>query len=190
MELNQEEKNRKEEEQKEQLIQELGNYLYQEKRKKGYIELVFLCIGTDRITGDCFGPLVGSKLEEKLEHYNIFNINIFGTLKENVCYTNIKEVLKTIEIKHPNACLIVIDAALAVQEKIGNIIVRKEKMTLGKGLNKAKIEIGDISIKAVVGKNYKLPKYNFSHLQNISLNVVNTMANIVAEAITEVIKYV
>lgn len=190
MKLNQEEKSRKENEQKEQLIQELGSYLYQEKRKRGYLELVFLCIGTDRMTGDCFGPLVGSKLEEKLENYNIFNINIYGTLKENVCYTNIKEILKKIEMEHPKAYLIVLDAALATEEKIGNIVVKKEKMILGRGLNKVKIEIGDISIKAVVGRNYKLPNYNFSHLQNISLNVVITMANIVAEAIVEVIKYV
>jgi len=187
MELNQ---NRKEEEQKEQLIQELGSYLYQEKRKRGYIELVFLCIGTDRMTGDCFGPLVGSKLKERLEQYNIFNISIYGTLKENVCYTNIKEIIKLIETRHPQACLVVIDAALATQEKIGNIFVNREKMVLGKGLNKSKIEVGDISIKAVVGKNYKLPNYNFSHLQNISLNVVITLADMVAEAITEVIKYV
>lgn len=63
-------------------------------------------------------------------------------------------------------------------------------MLLGKGLNKSKIEVGDISIKAVVGKNYKLPNYNFSHLQNISLNVVITLADIVSDAIAEVIKYV
>lgn len=189
MNLNRQEENRKEE-QIEQLIQELGSYLYQEKRKRGYLELVFLCIGTDRMTGDCFGPLVGSKLQEKLEHYNIFNLTIYGTLKENVCYTNIKEILKMIETRHPSACLIVIDAALSTQEKIGNIFVQKEKMVLGKGLNKSKIEVGDISIKAVVGQNYKLPNYNFSHLQNISLNVVITLADIVSEAIVEVIKYV
>lgn len=189
MNLNQEERDRKEE-QKEELIQELGRYLYQEKRKRGYLELVFLCIGTDRMTGDCFGPLVGSKLQEKLEDYNIFNITIYGTLKENVCYTNIKEVLKRIEMRHPEACIIVIDAALSTQEKIGEIFVQKEKMLLGKGLNKSKIEVGDISIKAVVGKNYKLPNYNFSHLQNISLNVVITLADIVSDAIAEVIKYV
>lgn len=190
MNINKQEENRKEKQQKELLVQELGSYLYQEKRKRGYLELVFLCIGTDRITGDCFGPLVGSKLQEKLENYNIFNLTIYGTLKENVCYTNIKEILKIIETRHPKACLIVVDAALSTQEEIGNIVIQKEKMVLGKGLNKSKIEVGDISIKAVVGKNYKLPNYNFSHLQNISLNVVITLADIVSEAIAEVIKYV
>lgn len=171
-------------------IQEFSYYLYQEKRKRGYLELVFLCIGTDRITGDCFGPLVGTKLQEQLEQYNIFNISIYGTLKENICYTNIQEILKMIKTRHQHACIVVIDAALSSQEKIGRIFIEKGKMTLGKSLHKAKIEVGDISIKAVVGKNYQLAKYNFSSLQNISLNVVITLANMVAKGITEVIKYV
>ena len=28
-----------------------------------YSKFIFLCIGTDRMTGDCFGPLVGSKIK-------------------------------------------------------------------------------------------------------------------------------
>lgn len=175
---------------KEIFIQNFTNYLFQEKRKRGYLEIVFLCIGTDRIIGDSFGPLVGTKLEKLLENYNIFNINIYGTLKQNICYTNVLEILKTIKANHPNACIIVIDAALSTEEKIGKIFVKKEKMLLGKGLHKAKIEVGDISIKAVVGKNYKLSKYNFSSLQNISLNAVIKLADTVAEGIFEVIKYV
>lgn len=181
---------RKNEELKEILRQELSYFLYQEKRKKGYLELVFLCIGTDRLTGDCFGPLVGTKLQERLEQYNIFNISIYGTLKENICYTNIKEVLDKIATRHKHACIIVIDAALSTEENIGRIFVQKGRMPLGKGLGKAKIEVGDIGIKAVVGKNYKLANYNFSSLQHISLNVVITLADIVADGIVEVIKYV
>lgn len=171
-------------------IQDFTNYLFQEKKKRGYLEIVFLCIGTDRIIGDSFGPLVGTKLEELLENYNIFNINIYGTLKQNICYTNVLETLKMIKDKHPNACIVVIDAALSTEERIGKIFVKQGKMELGKGLNKSKIEVGDISIKAVVGKNYKFPKYNFSSLQNISLNAVIKLADIVADGIFDVIKYV
>ena len=59
-----------------------------------------------------------------------------------------------------------------------------------KSLDKNKIEVGDISIKAVVAKNHKMPNYNFKVLQNISLNVVMTLADIVAEGITKTIKYI
>ncbi len=174
---------------KENFMQDFANYIYEEKRLKDYLEIVFLCIGTDRLIGDCFGPLVGSKLEELMQEYNIFNINIYGTLRENICYTNIEKMLKEIKSKHTNACIIVIDAALSEEKNIGKIYVQKKKMELAKGLHKSKVEIGDISIKAVVGKNYKLSKYNFLSLQNVSLNKVITLSEIVAEGIYEVIKY-
>lgn len=180
--------NEKEEKQiKESFIQEFSNYLYEERKK--YFEIVFLCIGTDRIIGDCLGPLVGTMLEEKLEKYNIFNLTIYGTLKRNICYTNIQEISELIQEKHKKACIIVIDAALSNKDNIGKVFIKKEKIILGKSLNKAKIEIGDISIKAVVGKDYKLSKYNFSSLQNISLSVVMSLARLITEGICEVIKY-
>lgn len=170
-------------------IQDFAGYIYEEKKKNNLLQIVFLCIGTDRLIGDSFGPLVGSKLENLLEAYNIFNINIYGTLEENICYTNVEKYLLKIKKEHPNACIIVIDAALSKEINIGKIFVQRQKMILAKGLNKAKVEVGDISIKAVVGKNYKLSKYNFLSLQNISLNDVINLSNIVAEGIYEVIKY-
>ena len=175
---------------KENFIQSFSNYLYEEKMKNQYSEIIFLCVGTDRIIGDCFGPLVGSKLKAKLEQYNIFNIFIYGTLKENLCYTNIQDIVKLIEKEHKNACIVVIDAALSKKERIGKIFVDRGKTILGNGLNKKRVEVGSISIKAVVGKDYKIPNYNFTSLQNISLNVVVTLSNIVAEGICEVIKYI
>lgn len=174
---------------KEKFIRDFRNLIYEERKKRGYLELVFICIGTDRMTGDCFGPIVGSKLKELLENYNIFNINIYGSLEENICYTNIENIIEIIKNRHPNACIIVIDAALSKKENIGKVFVSKEKTMLGKGLNKNKIEIGDLSIKAVVGKNNKIPYYNFTILQNVSLNVVVRMASMVAEGIVEIIKY-
>lgn len=173
----------------EKFIEDFKNNLYQEINSKECIEFVFLCIGTDRMTGDSFGPLVGTKLQELLGENNIYNINIYGTLNENVCYTNAKEKIEVINKVHKNACVIVIDAALSNEENIGKIFVHKEKTILGKGLYKSKIEIGNISIKAVVGKSYRLSKYNFTTLQNVSLNTIINLSEIVAEGIMKVIKY-
>lgn len=175
---------------KEEFIYKLKNILYKEKKKRNYLELVFLCIGTDRMTGDCFGPLVGTKLQKTLEQYNIYNINIYGSLEKNISYTNIQEIIAKIKNIHPNGYIIVIDAALSRKENIGKIFVEEQKTALGKGLNKNKVEIGDISIKAVVGKNYKIPNYNFTVLQNISLSVVIRLSDIVSNGIIEVIKYI
>ena len=57
------------------------------------------------------------------------------------------------------------------------------------GIGKQKIAIGDISIKAVVAKDCKMPMHNFQMLQNISLQFVMEMADIVADGIFEVMQY-
>lgn len=51
-------------------------------------EMVFLCIGSDRSTGDSFGPLVGTMLKEKQVPYHVF-----GTLSEPVHALNLKNTL-------------------------------------------------------------------------------------------------
>lgn len=150
------------------------------KEQNNISNLVFLCIGTDRMTGDAFGPLVGSKIKEKLEKYNI---NVYGTLDKNVCWTNIGETIEKIYSKYSKPCIIAVDSALSKKENIGKIIVSKEKMHIGGGLNKKKIEVGDISIKAVVGSDLKIPEHNFYALQNVSLNEVMKMVNTVSNGI-------
>lgn len=169
-----------------------GNFaekLYRQKLKNNFTQIVFLCVGTDRIIGDCVGPLVGSKLMDLFKDYNILNINIYGSLKENINYINIKNVIKKIEDYHNDACIVVIDAALSKKENIGKIFVSNQKTILGKGINKNKIEIGDISIKVVVGRDFKIAKYNLKNLQETSLGFVINLSETVAEGIFDVIKY-
>ena len=160
---------------------------FKEKKQREYIDMVFLCIGTDRMTGDCLGPIVGTKLKNKIERQNISNINVYGTLDKNVSYTNIEDTLKIINQRHKNAYIISVDSALSNKENIGKVFIKEGKMELGKCLNKKKIEVGNISISGVVGKNYKIPKYNFNILQNISLNEVLKLANVVYKGIIEAI---
>ena len=169
------------------LTNKIRTILNKEKQQRGYFNIVFLCIGTDRIIGDCLGPIVGTKLKNELEKQNIFNINIYGTLNKNVSYSNIEDILKMINKKHENAYIISVDSALSNKENIGKVFIKEGKMELGKCLNKKKIEVGNISISGVVGKNYKIPKYNFNILQNISLNEVLKLANVVYKGIIEAI---
>ena len=53
-------------------------------------ELVFLCIGSDRVTGDCLGPYIGHQL---LEHLNTdtHGVYVYGTLKSPVHAVNLSE---------------------------------------------------------------------------------------------------
>lgn len=50
------------------------------KSDSNFEELVFLCIGSDRITGDSLGPLIGHRLSK--EHLN--RCSIYGTLANPV----------------------------------------------------------------------------------------------------------
>lgn len=174
---------------KKNFINDFSKCIYEEKNNNDYLEIVFLCIGTDRLIGDSFGPLVGTKLENLLQKYNIYNISIYGTLNENICYTNIEKWIDIIEKKHPKACIVAIDAALSKESDIGNIYVSKKKIEIAKGLKKPKIQVGNIAIKAVVGKNLRLSKCNYFSLQNTSLSKIICLSNIVADGIYEVIKY-
>ncbi len=47
-----------------------------------YQELIILCIGTDRSTGDSLGPIVGYKLKPYISSYE--KVHLLGTLDQPV----------------------------------------------------------------------------------------------------------
>ncbi len=147
-----------------------------------YSNYIFLCIGTDKVMGDAFGPLVGKFLSELIEN-DYENIFIEGTLDNPISYINIDDRLNKIYRIYDNPCLIVVDSALSNDEDIGNIIVKKGKTNLGMGLNKKMYSVGELSVNGIIAKDYKIPKYNFYNLQNISLNFVINFAELVANGI-------
>ena len=53
-------------------------------------KIVFVCIGSDRITGDSLGPLVG----HQLSRYHWKNIYVYGTLNEPVHALNLETTLE------------------------------------------------------------------------------------------------
>lgn len=148
-------------------------------------QLIFLCVGTDRVIGDSFGPLVGYKLNQLF--FDETRISIIGNLQNTVSSNNIQKVIHNIEIKYENPFIIAIDAALSNNHNIGEVIVSGKKMNIGRGLYKKSTYIGDISIKGIVARNYKNSRCNFRILQNTSLNFIMNMANLVSKGIYNVI---
>ena len=65
----------------------------QEKRKT---EILFLCIGTDRSTGDSLGPLIGSRLEAE----GIGNVVVIGTLEHPVHAVNLDRTIEELSLIH------------------------------------------------------------------------------------------
>ncbi len=169
-------------------VNDFSSRIYNLKSEKPFSDYIFLCVGSDKIIGDAFGPIVGEKLEKLFRNlYN--NIKVVGTLENPVSGGNLENEVEKIYSVYENPCIIAVDAALSNKNDIGKIIVTNSKMKFGKGTNKKMVEVGDISIKGVVAKDHKIPKYNFSELQNTSLNIVIKLANITSEGIYNVIKY-
>ena len=177
-----------EEERYNNFISDFSTKMYNLKSNPPFSDYIFLCIGSDRVTGDAFGPLVGDKLQKMFKNY-YNNIIVIGSLENPISATNLQKEIEKIYRDYKNPCIIAIDSALSSKEQIGKLIVTDTKLNAGKGLNKKVIPIGDIGIKAVVAKDYKFAKYNFSSLANTSLNLVMKLANTTADGIYTVIKY-
>ncbi|WP_406566351.1 spore protease YyaC [Jeotgalibacillus aurantiacus] len=138
--------------------------------------IVFVCIGTDRSTGDSLGPLTGSLLEKrKLPHF--FQ---YGTLKEPVHALNLEEVIERIRFLHHDAFIVGIDACLGHFKNIGYLEVGDGPVRPGAGVHKELPATGDIHIIGIVNAGGFM---EHAMLQNTRLYLVNEMATMIADAI-------
>ena len=145
--------------------------------------IIFCCIGTDRVIGDCIGPITGSLLKSKIN-----SKNIYGDLDENLTFNNINKKISEINSKFKNPFIIAVDAALSDKKNIGKIFIEDGGILIGKGLNKRKRKVGNIGIKVVVGKDYNDNDLNFKTLQNVSLNQIIYLSKIISDGIIDCIE--
>ena len=159
-------------------INKVRDYLYS-KLQNPILEkrpIIFLCIGTDRSTGDSLGPLIGYKL--KSEHKN--NIYVYGSLESPVHYKNIVTILDKIKKHFINPYIIAIDSSLGSIHNIGKILIDEQPLTPGLALNKNLPQVGDLSIKGVVNISGNL---EFIVLQNTRLFTVMALADCITAGI-------
>ncbi len=113
---------------------------------------VILCIGTDLIVGDCFGPMVGSYIKNKLNG----KAYVYGTLNNPLTAKEAVTLSKTIKLLHPNSKILVVDAAIGSEDEVGNIKVKSGGVKPGLGYDKNLPLLGDVSIVGVVSKSKEL----------------------------------
>ncbi|MBU8768873.1 spore protease YyaC [Cytobacillus oceanisediminis] len=142
-------------------------------------EIVILCIGSDRSTGDSLGPLAGKILKEKNIPYPVY-----GTLKEPVHALNIKKVLKEIKETYDEPFIFGIDACLGDERQIGYILIREGSFIPGNAVNRALPSVGDYHLKAIVNTLDPLSPVN--SLNSTRLYLVLKLAEIIAEIISRV----
>ena len=142
--------------------------------------LVFLCVGTDKITGDCLGPLCGQLLTKK---YNIPAF-VYGNLNFPVHAKNLDEVISFIKKNHPDFKIVAIDSSLGPQSNIGLIHFGKGQIKTGAAMRDEFVEVGDYFVTAVVNSGSQIDN---SNLFSTRLKVVDEIANCIASAIAEAI---
>lgn len=152
----------------------LGTYL--EEWLPSTKEIVIACIGTDRSTGDSFGPLVGSMLSDQY----LESFHIYGTLENPLHALNLKERLATIHKNHPNPYILAIDACLGKSSSVGSVVLGKGSLCPGSALKKDLPPVGQLHISGMVNVSGFMEHVV---LQNTRLHVVMQMAAKVAAAI-------
>lgn len=139
--------------------------------------IIFLCIGSDRATGDCLGPIIGYKLDKYKKAYNYL---VYGTLEEPVHAKNLKDTIDMIYQTHDDAFVVAIDASLGKSDHIGYITLGEGSLKPGAGVDKKLPEVGDVFITGIVNFSGVLDNML---LQTTRLNVVMSMADQICLAI-------
>ncbi|GAA0437065.1 spore protease YyaC [Lentibacillus halophilus] len=132
-------------------------------------DYVVICIGTDRSTGDAFGPFTGSYLlEEDLKH-----IHVYGTLHEPVHAVNMAHYFDLVRMEHRHPFVIAVDASLGKYASVGTITADIGSLKPGAALNKNLPDIGDVHMTGVVNVGGFM---EYAILQNTRLSLVVAMA--------------
>jgi putative sporulation protein YyaC len=148
--------------------------------KSGYKSIVFVCIGTDRSTGDSLGPLIGYKIGS----LDYKNIHVYGTLENPVHAKNLDEVMKQIYCECSKPYIIAIDACLGRMDHVGYITIGEGSIKPGSGVNKELAPVGDMYITGIVNFGGFM---DFLILQNTRLSIVMKMADTIAMGIRYVL---
>ncbi len=169
--------------------------------------IVFVCIGSDRATGDSLGPFTGSLLAGKhekeqnrrfaLHHYTTSSFlshkkkrhqasfyhksYVYGTLHDPVHAVNLPHVIREIYSRWDTPYLIAIDAALGDKKNIGSINMAPGSLMPGIGVKKDLPHVGNMYITGTVNQiATQDPNYT---LQTTHLSTIVDLSTFIASGI-------
>ena len=152
------------------------NILVEEMKRQGKSEILFLCIGTDRSTGDSLGPLIGYKLTEM----GIKNARIIGTLDNPVHTMNLEHCMGRVQKLFANSIVVAVDASVGNAEHIGYVTLGRGPLKPGLGVRKELDAVGDIFITGIVGSSRNGDPLM---LQSVRLSVVMRLADCISKSV-------
>jgi len=134
--------------------------------------IVMLCIGTDRSTGDAFGPLLGSRLlRDGWPH-------VCGTLREPCDADRLPEVLRNLPA---GKTVIAFDACLGSPANVGKYSVARGPLLPAEAVGRKLPAAGHYSAAAVVAARSAKP---YHALMTAPLSLVMDMAEAAANAVS------
>ncbi len=150
--------------------------IQEEMRKRNKSDVLVLCIGTDRSTGDSLGPLIGYHLRKmRLRH-----IRVFGTIYRPIHAMNLRETLRILKQYYPDHLIVAVDASVGCGDRVGSVTLGRGAIKPGLGVCKQLQPVGDLFITGVVsGGGAGDPMM----LQSIRLGMVMQMAECISESI-------
>ncbi|MNV54902.1 germination protease [compost metagenome] len=152
------------------------------KNKSESKEIVIICVGTDRSTGDSLGPQIGKILKRKLNKH----IHVYGTLEQPVHGQNLPEIYQEVIEKHPDSFTIAIDACLGLSTSVGCIQLVKGPLRPGAGVGRDDLpQIGDYHITGIVNVGGFM---EYFVLQNTRLSLVIDLADKISDSIVKAFK--
>lgn len=109
------------------------------------VDITYLCIGTDRATGDALGPIVGTMLA-------YHGLKVCGTIEKPVHSLNLAQYEIRFKQNKPQY-IVAIDACLGLYEDIGVVKFKTQELRPGAGAGKNFPRMGDTSIVGIVESN-------------------------------------
>ena len=138
---------------------------------------VIVCVGSDLAIGDSLGPICGSMLKYKTQGLNTY---IYGTLSAPVTAKEIPYLRTFLSQTHQGSQVLAIDAAVGEDGDVGLIKVSDSPLLPGAGAKKKLGAVGDISLLGIVAEKSVA---NYGLLNTTRLNLVYTMAELIADGI-------
>ncbi len=138
-------------------------------------DIVCVCVGTSKVTGDCFGTIVGDLLlNAELPLW------VYGSSHSNVDAHNIGATLEVVNLVHPNSFVFVVDAMSTLDPTtVGDVVLGDQYVGLNQGI---KI-FADLFV-------YGVTTYLTHAKRNLNskLSITNKLAQNVCQAISSALK--
>lgn len=136
-------------------------------------EIVVLAIGSDRVTGDCTGPIAGHILAER-------GVRVYGSLASPVTAVNVVRSYEEIKRRHPRAFVIAVDSAVGTDSEVGAVIVIPRGLRPAAAVGKSLPPVGDIGIVGVVSPQ----RLGADALGKVRLALAYSLAGRIADGIS------